>query len=72
MGVIVCAVLFNFDLGTWFSVAMIALAGGSVLYTTSNIMRVFPPSADVAASIQLFAGMAMMFWYVLRLFMARR
>jgi FtsH-binding integral membrane protein len=51
---------------------MIVLAGGSVLYTTSNVMRGFPPNADVAASIQLFAGMAMMFWYVLRLFMARR
>jgi hypothetical protein len=72
LAAIVCAVLFKFDLGTWFSVAMIVLAGGSVLYTTSNVMRGFPPNADVAASIQLFAGMAMMFWYVLRLFMARR
>jgi len=72
LAAIVCAVLFKFDLGTWFSVAMIMLAGGSVLYTTSNVMRGFPPDADVAASIQLFAGMAMMFWYVLRLFMGSR
>ena len=72
LAVIVCAVIFKFDPGTWFSVAMIALACGSVLYTTSNIMRGFPANADVAASIQLFAGIAMMFWYVLRMFMGSR
>jgi FtsH-binding integral membrane protein len=72
LAVIICAVLFGFNLGTWFSVAMIALAAGSVLYTTSNIMRGFPANAEVAASIQLFAGIAMMFWYVLRLFMGSR
>ncbi|MEY3481224.1 MAG: hypothetical protein RIQ71_1999 [Verrucomicrobiota bacterium] len=72
LALIVCAVLFKFNLGTWFSVAMVVLAGGSVLYTTSNIMRGFPANADVAASIQLFAGIAMMFWYVLRLFMDSR
>ena len=72
LAVIVCAVIFKFDQGTWFSVAMIVLASGSVLYTTSNIMRGFPANADVAASIQLFAGIAMMFWYVLRMFMGSR
>ena len=51
---------------------MVALAGGSVLYTTSNIMRGFPANAEVAAAMQLFAGIAMMFWYVLRLFMGSR
>lgn len=73
LGVIVCAVLFQFDPGTWFSVAMVLLAGGSVLYTTSNILQSgFPRDAYVAASIQLFAGIALMFWYVLRLFLGAR
>lgn len=72
LAAIVCAVLFGFELGTWFSVAMIALASGSVLYTTSNIMRGYPANADVAAAMQLFAGIAMMFWYVLRLFISAR
>jgi FtsH-binding integral membrane protein len=35
-------------------------------------MRGFPANADVAAAIQLFAGIAMMFWYVLRMFMGSR
>ena len=39
LATIVCAVLFHFELGTWFSVAMVLLAGGSVLYTTSAVMR---------------------------------
>jgi len=69
---IVCAVLFQFNLGTWFSVAMVLLAGGSILYTTSSIMRDYPEDADVAAAIQLFAAVALMFWYVLRLFMGSR
>lgn len=72
LAAIVCAVLFGFQLGTWFSVAMILLAGGSVLYTTSNIMRTYPRDADVAGALQLFAGIALMFWYVLRLFMGSR
>ncbi len=72
LAAIVGAVLFNFELGTWFSVAMILLAGGSVLYTTSNVMRSYPRDADIAAAMQLFAGIALMFWYVLRLFMGSR
>ena len=63
---------FHFDLGTWFSVAMVVLAGGSMLYTTSSIMRDYPENADLAAAIQLFAAVALMFWYVLRLFMGSR
>ena len=69
---IACAVLFQFNLGTWFSVAMVLLAGGSILYTTSSVMRDFPEDAYVAASIQLFAGVALLFWYVLRLFIGSR
>jgi uncharacterized protein len=69
---IVCSVLFGFELGTWFSVAMVLLAGASVLYTTSNVLQRYPQNADVAAALQLFAGIALMFWYVLRLFMGAR
>jgi FtsH-binding integral membrane protein len=72
LATIVCAVLFHFELGTWFSVAMVLLAGGSVLYTTSAVMRDYPEDAYVAASIQLFAGVALLFWYVLRLFIGSR
>jgi hypothetical protein len=64
---IVAAVLFGFELGTWFSVAMIAYAGGAILYDTSKVLHSYPPDREVAASMQLFASLALLFWYVLRL-----
>ena len=57
----------GFDLGTWFSVGMIALAGAAILYDTSNVLHHYPEDRYVAASLQLFASVALMFWYVLRL-----
>jgi FtsH-binding integral membrane protein len=68
---IVAAVLFGFELGTWFSVAMIGFAGAAVLYDTSNILHHYPEDRYVGAALQLFASVALMFWYVLRLFMSR-
>jgi uncharacterized protein len=64
---IVAAVLFGLSLGIWFSVAMIALAGGSILYQTQAIMAQYPSHAHVGAAVQLFASVMLLFWYVLRL-----
>jgi len=68
---IVGAVLFGFELGTWFSVAMIGLAGAAILYDTSNVIHHYPEDRYVAAALQLFASVALMFWYILRLLMSR-
>ena len=68
---IVAALLFGFELGVWFSVAMVALAGGAILYQTQTILRTYPDGAHVGAAVQLFASMMLLFWYVLRIF-ARR
>lgn len=68
---IVASVIFGWQLGTWFSVIMIGFAGAAVLYDTSNIMHHYPEDKYVAASMALFASIALMFWYILRLFMAR-
>lgn len=69
---IVSAVIFGFNLGTWFSVAMIGVAGASVLYNTSNVMLRYSTDRYVAASLELFASVALMFWYVLRILSSRR
>jgi FtsH-binding integral membrane protein len=69
---IVASAIFGFQLGTFFSVAMVALAGASILYNTSNVIHHFPEDRYVAAALQLFASVALMLWYVLRLFMSRR
>ncbi len=68
---IAAAVLLGFELGTWFSVGMIAFAGAAVLYDTSNVLEHFPEDRYVAASLELFASVALMFWYALRLMNSR-
>ena len=69
---IVASVIFGFELGTWFSVAMVTFAGAAVLYDTSNVLHHFPEDRYVGAAMQLFASVALMFWYVLRIFLGSR
>ena len=64
---IICAIIFGINLGTWFAVIMIALAGGSILYQTGQIIHHYRTEQYVAAALGLFASVAMLFWYVLRL-----
>lgn len=64
---ILAAFLFGLDLGVWFSLAMIALAGGSILYQTQTVLHSYPPEAYVGGAVQLFASVMLLFWYVLRL-----
>lgn len=68
---IVAAVIFGFELGVLFSVAMIGLAGAAILYQTQDIIRRYPEWAHVAAAVSLFSSLMTMFWYVLRLFSRR-
>ncbi len=71
MVAIVGGIAFGFELGTWFSVAMVGFAGAAILYDTSNVLHHYPEERYVGAALQLFASVALMFWYVLRLFMSR-
>ena len=65
LGVIVVAITFGFSLGAIFSVALIGLAAGYILYYTSQVMHHYRPDQHVAASLALFAAVALMFYYVL-------
>ena len=69
---IVASVLFGFHLGTIFTVAMILLAGGAILYDTSNVLHHYPEDRHVGAALQLFASVALLFWYVLQFFLSSR
>jgi hypothetical protein len=71
LGLIIAAVLFSFELGVIFTIAMIGLAGGSILYQTQSIIRRYPEWAYVGAAVSLFGSLMLLFWYVLRLFMRR-
>jgi len=72
VGTIVAGAAFGFQLGTFFSVAMVVLAGGSILHDTSKVLHTYPEDRYVGAALQLFAGVALMFWYVMRLFLSSR
>ncbi len=70
MALIVASMVMGFNMGTWFSVGMIVFASAYILYDTSNVMHHYHPGQHVAASLALFASVALLFWYVLRLFIA--
>lgn len=72
LGVIACSVLFGFNLGLFFSSVMVLFAGGSILYTTSNIIHHYRPNQHVAASLALFSGVMLLLWYVLQILMRMR
>lgn len=67
LGVGVCGFFFGFSLGIIGSVIGLALACGWVLYSTSAVIRDFRLGQHVAASLALFASIALVFWYVLRI-----
>jgi FtsH-binding integral membrane protein len=72
IGVIVMSAIFGFSLGVVFSGVMIFFAGASILYNTSNVLHQYNPNQHVAAALSLFASVALLFWYILRLFIGMR
>jgi FtsH-binding integral membrane protein len=54
-------------LGLWFSFAMVAVASGWILYDTSNIIHHYRTDQHVAAALALFASVALLFFYILRI-----
>lgn len=72
LGLIVAGAVFGFNLGLWFSVAMVALAAGSILYQTSQIKDKYATGQYVGAALQLFASVMLLFWYILRILMNRK
>ena len=67
--VVLGGALMGMSLGIFFWSAMIALACGYILYDTSNVIHHYRTDQHVAASLALFASVALLFWYVLRIAM---
>lgn len=70
LGLVVAAVIGGFNLGLVFAAAMVALACGFIIYDTSNVMHHYSTDQHVSAALSLFASAALLFWYVLRIFMS--
>jgi hypothetical protein len=69
MGLIVCGILFGFNLGLFFMFAMVALASGYILYYTSTVIHHYRTDQHVAAALELFASVALLFYYILLIVM---
>ncbi len=72
LGFIVASILFGFTLGNLFAFLMVAFAGTAILYNTSQVLHNFNTKQHVAAALTLFASVALLFWYILRIFSSRR
>lgn len=72
LGFIVASAIFGFTLGNVFAFVMVAFAGTAILYETSNVLHRFNTKQHVAAALSLFASVALLFWYILRIFSSRR
>lgn len=71
LGFIFSGIIFGFSLGNIFAFAMVAFAGGAILYSTSNILHQYNTDQHVAASLQLFASVALLLWYLIAIFSGR-
>jgi uncharacterized protein len=70
LGLVVCSALFGFSLGLIFSAAMVAFAAVAILYDTSKVMHHYSTDQYVGASLEIFASVALLFWYVLQVVMS--
>lgn len=71
LGFIAASLLFGFSLGSIFAFVMVAFAGASILYETSNVLHRYQTTQHVAASLSLFASIALLFWYIINIFSSR-
>lgn len=71
LGFIIASAIFGFSLGSVFAFIMVAFAGTAILYETSNVLHRFNTNQHVAASLTLFASIALLFWYILSIFSSR-
>jgi FtsH-binding integral membrane protein len=69
MGIVLVSMFMGFSLGIVFVSAMIVLMSGWILYDTSNILHHYRTDQHVGAALALFASLATLFWYVIRLVM---
>ena len=72
LGLIVASIIFGFSLGVIFSVVMVGFAAAAILYSTSNVLHYYRTDQYVAASLSLFAAVALLFYYVLRILISMR
>lgn len=71
LGLIIAAIFMNISSVLIIYIG-IALACGYILYDTSNVLHHYRVGQHVAAALALFASVALLFWYIIQLFMRSR
>lgn len=71
MGFILAAIVFGFSFGSLFALFMVALSGGYIVYSTSQMQFHYRTDQHVSAALGLFSSVAMMFYHLLMLFSPR-
>ncbi len=69
-GIILISCVAGFNLGLLFSGGMVLFAAGAIIYSTSNILNQYREDQYVAASLSLFAAIALLFWYVINILLS--
>lgn len=75
LAMFIVAAIFGYplnSLGVWLPAGMVVFAGLYILYYTSNVLHEYQIGQHVAASLALFASVALLFWWMIRLVMATR
>jgi FtsH-binding integral membrane protein len=72
LGFIVAAMFIGMNglVGLIFCFFMVAVACGYIIYYTSNVLHHYRTDQYVAASLALFASVALLFWYILTILMS--
>lgn len=68
----IAGALFGFSVGIWYSIGAALLFSGFILYDTSNVLHHCRPDEYVAAAIELFTDVIMLFKHVLIMLMNSR
>jgi FtsH-binding integral membrane protein len=72
LGLIALSLIFGFNLGIVFAIAMVVFCAGQILFETSQIMAHDDPENYVGAALSLFSSVALLFWYVIQIVMKMR
>ena len=63
---IASSLLFGFELGIFFTIAMITYASGAILYETSKVLHTHRDRDYVLAAIGLLTSILLLLWYVVQ------
>jgi len=66
LGLIIASNGFGMEMPALFATFMVGYAGVAVLYDTSDVFLYYPEDRHVAAALELFASIALLFWYLIQ------